>query len=279
MYQNTIGNKIRDLRVARNLTQAELGKVVGVSMQAVSKWERGGLPDIGVLITLADFFHVSLDEMLGRKSHDECSINDMIYDAVLHASPEEAFERACGFCWSAVKGTTGIPDLEAMGYNPTQNMENSRCRIATNAGIAHGILTEDIHMLSILPTPKGGQASDLGNLNDYVNLFRFLGDSDTLQLFYYIGTKTQTLFSKQLVVQETGISESKVDQVFEVFAERGWLTVETADTDTGCITLYRTFYQPSHVFFLLYARELLLNPRFWYLSSCSLRTTPLLNSN
>lgn len=32
MYQNTIGNKIRDLRVARNLTQAELGKVVGVSM-------------------------------------------------------------------------------------------------------------------------------------------------------------------------------------------------------------------------------------------------------
>lgn len=277
MYQNTIGNKIRDLRISRNLTQAELGKVVGVSMQAVSKWERGGLPDISVLIDLADFFRISLDEMLGRKTHDECSMNDRIYQSVLQAPPEEAFERACGHCWSAIKGTTGIPDIEAMGYNATRSLENSRCRIATNEGIAYGILTEDFHMVSILPEPKAGFNAALGNLEEYSALFRFLGDTDTLRLFHFIGTRSQALFSKELAMQETGVSESKVDRVFAAFTERGWLTMESADTDTGTITLYRAFYQPTFIFFQLYARELLLNPRFWYLSSCSRRTTPLLS--
>lgn len=279
MQQNVIGNKIRDLRVSRNLTQAELGQIVGVSMQAVSKWERGGLPDIGVLIVLAEYFQISLDEMLGRKTHDECNINDTIYNIVLNSAPEMTFERACGFSWSAVKGTTGIPDIEAMGYNPTRSLENSRCRIATNEGIAYGILTDDLHMLSVMPEPKEGFGSIMGNPEEYAELFRFLGDADTFQLFQFIGTRSQVLFSKELAMQETGIAEKKVDRIFKAFTDRGWLTMETADTNAGPITLYRAFFQPSFIFFQLYARELLLNPRFWYLSSCSQRTKPLLYQN
>ena len=279
MYQSSIQNKIRDLRISRNLTQAELGKAVGVSMQAVSKWERGGLPDISILIVLADFFHVSLDELLGRRTADESSMNDSIYHSVLTTQPEKTFEVACGYCWSAVKGTTGIPDIEAMGYNPTRSLENSRCRITTNEGIAYGILTDDLHMLSILPEPRDGFESVLGDLDEYTELFRLLSDADTLQLFRFIGTRTQTLFSKTLAVQETGISEAKVDQVFNEFADRGWLSRESADTDSGAITLYRAYFQPSFIFFQIYARELLLNPRFWYLSSCSRRTKPLLSNS
>ena len=40
MYQNSFGTIIRELRLRSNLTQAELGKIAGVSMQAISKWER-----------------------------------------------------------------------------------------------------------------------------------------------------------------------------------------------------------------------------------------------
>ena len=277
MYQNAIGNIIRDLRVSRNLTQAELGQVVGVSMQAVSKWERGGLPDIGVLILLADFFQVSLDEMFGRKITRQASSHDSIYNTVLNTNPEDTFEKACEFCWSAVKGTTGIPDIEAMGYNATRGLENSRCRVTTNHGIAYGILTDDLHMLSILPEPKEGFESILGDPKQYADLFRLLSDPETMQLFHFIGTRAQVLFSMQLAIQETGLSEYKIACAFDAFCERGWLTRETADTDDGPITLYRPFVQPSFIFFQLFARELMVNPRFWYLSSCSQRTKPLLS--
>ena len=46
MDNNLIGNQIAKFRKAKNMTQEELGRSVGVSTQAVSRWECGGTPDI-----------------------------------------------------------------------------------------------------------------------------------------------------------------------------------------------------------------------------------------
>ena len=57
MDSKKIGATIAMLRGSKNMTQAELGERIGVSFQAVSKWERGEtLPDIAILPTLADIF-------------------------------------------------------------------------------------------------------------------------------------------------------------------------------------------------------------------------------
>lgn len=58
-------NRLRDLRRAHGLTQEALAGILGVSRQAVSKWEQGtSSPDIDNLIALAKVYHVSLDELL-----------------------------------------------------------------------------------------------------------------------------------------------------------------------------------------------------------------------
>ena len=57
---------IRRLRKNCGLTQKELAARVGVTAQAVSKWERGdACPDIFLLPTLASIFGVSIDEIMG----------------------------------------------------------------------------------------------------------------------------------------------------------------------------------------------------------------------
>lgn len=61
-----IGSNIKRLRTSRGMTQEELADFIGVSFQAVSKWEREeGLPDITLLPVLARFFDISLDELVG----------------------------------------------------------------------------------------------------------------------------------------------------------------------------------------------------------------------
>lgn len=61
-----IGENIRRLRRERNLTQEEVAVHLGISFQAISKWERGdGYPDITMLPTLAGYFGVSMDELIG----------------------------------------------------------------------------------------------------------------------------------------------------------------------------------------------------------------------
>ena len=55
-----LGNKIRELRRARNLTQEQLAASLNISAQAVSKWEMcASYPDMALLPTLAAFFNVS----------------------------------------------------------------------------------------------------------------------------------------------------------------------------------------------------------------------------
>jgi len=63
-----IGKNLRELRRARELTQEELAGILGVTYQAVSKWERGeGYPDITMLPTIANYFGVSLDDLVGME--------------------------------------------------------------------------------------------------------------------------------------------------------------------------------------------------------------------
>ncbi len=59
-----LGNKIRELRKARNLTQEQLAASLNISAQAVSKWEMGAsYPDMTMIPTIAGLFKVSLDEL------------------------------------------------------------------------------------------------------------------------------------------------------------------------------------------------------------------------
>ena len=58
-----IGNKIRELRVEKGLSQAQLGKIIGVSQKAVDYWERSiNEPKASYLIALVKAFEISFDD-------------------------------------------------------------------------------------------------------------------------------------------------------------------------------------------------------------------------
>lgn len=59
-----IGEKIKVLRKAKNISQEALANVLGVTFQAVSKWETGmTAPDVSLIPPIASFFGVSIDEL------------------------------------------------------------------------------------------------------------------------------------------------------------------------------------------------------------------------
>lgn len=61
-----LSKKLKLLRQKNNSTQDDLALFLGISSQAVSKWERNeGYPDITLLPKIAGYFHISVDELLG----------------------------------------------------------------------------------------------------------------------------------------------------------------------------------------------------------------------
>ena len=66
---DTMGQIIRRLRLERGMTQEELAEILGVTFQAVSKWENDtGIPDISQVVPLAHVFNVSTDMIFGMSS-------------------------------------------------------------------------------------------------------------------------------------------------------------------------------------------------------------------
>ena len=74
----TLGERIRDERKKRGLSQEELADILNVSRQAITKWETDrGIPDIANLIRISEEFEISLDELI---KGDNSVKRKIIYD-------------------------------------------------------------------------------------------------------------------------------------------------------------------------------------------------------
>ena len=78
-----LGEKIRSLRKQNNLSQEVLAQFLGVSFQAVSKWENGTtMPDVTMIPAIASFFNVSTDELFDfNRVEQEKKIQQLCWDA------------------------------------------------------------------------------------------------------------------------------------------------------------------------------------------------------
>lgn len=79
MNQSEIGALIRDLRAQKGLTQRHIAQQLGVTEQAVSRWERGiGLPDPALIRDLAQALGVNADTLLsGRIAENDKDVGNM----------------------------------------------------------------------------------------------------------------------------------------------------------------------------------------------------------
>ena len=66
--------RIKELRLEKNLTQTQLGEIIGVKHFSIYSYEKGrACPEMKGLVALADYFDVSMDYLAGRTDKGETS--------------------------------------------------------------------------------------------------------------------------------------------------------------------------------------------------------------
>lgn len=86
MEQQKVGNFLRTLRREKNLTQEQLAEQLHVSGRTVSRWETGSnMPDISLLVELAEFYAVSIPEIIDGERKSE-SMNEEAKETALKLS-------------------------------------------------------------------------------------------------------------------------------------------------------------------------------------------------
>lgn len=80
------GNKLKEMRTNQGLSQEQLAEKIGVSRQAITKWETNrGLPDVENMVILAEIFKMTLDELVlqGKKLQEKKAMlfaSETVYD-------------------------------------------------------------------------------------------------------------------------------------------------------------------------------------------------------
>ena len=131
----SIGKNIARFRKAKGWTQAELGEKIGVSNQAVSKWESGtSMPDVMLLPVLADAFECYIDELFSREvkteiHYDHCAEFPWADDSVIR-----------GVVCEGRKILQSTPLLEKFTFEIKGDAKNvtSECNIEVNGNISNG---------------------------------------------------------------------------------------------------------------------------------------------
>lgn len=111
MDQIKIGSFIKELRKEQNLTQEELAEKFNVARRTVSRWETGSnMPDLDILIEMADFYDVDLREILDGERKSE-KMNEELKETVLKVAEYSNEEKRKGTTLVLVYFVLGIVAL------------------------------------------------------------------------------------------------------------------------------------------------------------------------
>ena len=141
---NTLGKNIKTFRKNKGLTQEELAELLNITPQAVSKWEsENGLPDVSMLIPLAQVLGVTTDTLLG---YDSLSENEALISRVretvsgLERSEEGRDQKALKVCEYLSTETTLNPGC----FELIKDYDEETANLSMYAGFAKQIDGEDL---------------------------------------------------------------------------------------------------------------------------------------
>lgn len=144
MDQRRIGSFLKELRRERNLTQEELAEKLNVSGRTVSRWETGAnMPDISLLVELAEFYDVSIPEIINGERKSEIMNEEVKETARSLSDYAEAINKRLKIrlFWltvAALIGTAAFAVIEASGLNTPGSIYD---KIASaGLGLAFGVL-------------------------------------------------------------------------------------------------------------------------------------------
>ena len=264
MSIETVGKQIASLRKEKGIKQEELAKYVGVSTQAVSKWENGGVPDIELLPQIADFFSVSIDRLFGRNVTDYSDLRSALIQKIWETPCDKRFKLVFNYCWDMERALMPHGVLEMGSIEDCENEigadEQHYSSMMQNDGFTRmGIANRSQYFL-IVPDPKDTNVAYLEGI-DYPAFFRDFSDGDFFNACTYLNKRDhKKAFTASLLVRKLGIHAEKASEILSALKKYQLISVSQVEMDDEIQTVYHFRPTPSFIALLIFAREMIARP-------------------
>lgn len=264
MIIESIGGVIHTLRKQKDVTQEELGKAVGVSTQAVSKWECGGAPDAELLPAIADFFEISIDKLFGRNIADYSDADTEMARAIAALPQGQRMERSFAHCWTMERALAGVDTLEEGESLDRIRSKFDKRPVYTRMILSDGMtlmrLNEDLSYFTLMPRPDGGWKKALTEGVDYLSLFALLSDNVAFEVLIFLYGRPNKPFTLALLKKTINMTEEKALEIMDDFQRYQLITVSEIELDDEVRKVYKFDPNPAFIPLLTYAKEMIQKP-------------------
>jgi transcriptional regulator with XRE-family HTH domain len=264
MASGILGKRIKELRLLKQATQEELGKAVGVTTQAVSKWECGGVPDAELLPAIADYLGVTIDSLYGRTDEIKQDLELAINYELSHLPEEERYKKAFHYCWSIILGLMGsVSKSLSLDFSNIIKDESNEfySRIIYEQGIAVTRLSKHCHYFFLMPETEKGNAWGLADTEEYRLLFEALSQKDVLKLILFLYHRKNYGFTIDYICKNLAIKNEDVNAILIKLCNYQIVFRQEVETEDGKLVTYFLNENPAILPFLLFAREVLQPPQ------------------
>ncbi len=268
MSIETIGKRISAMRKERRIKQEELAKYVGVSTQAVSKWENGGVPDTELLPKIADFFSVSIDSLFGRNITDYSDLQSALIAKIGSTPDEQRFKQVFNYCWDMERAMMKDPELternsiEDYEMEIAENAQHYSC-IERDHGFTRMGIANRLQYFLIVPETKDTDAAFFNGI-DYPALFKDLSDPDVFNACVILNKREhEKAFTPYLLVKKLRITPEKSKEILEIFLKYRLVYSTQIEMDDDIQTVYNFSPSSSFIALLIFAREIIDKPEIF----------------
>lgn len=256
---SVVGKQIKKYRIEKGITQEQLGQLVGVTTQAVSKWERGGTPDAELLPKLSQVLSVSIDSLFGL---GEENLLMLIMHRINQMNKEEAYRFALSISWAIENGL--MPgDLSSEGvlseFEERLNSDNNKAhyfsKIMQDEGMATMRMSPDFHYFFLMKEPNSGIKERLTDVETLRKVFEVFADKNILSIIFYMYSRLNTPIATSLISRNTAIPEDEVDKYMDILCKNNMAKKSVIETAEGEMYSYMFNQETSVIPLLCFADE------------------------
>ena len=259
-----MGKRIAALRKEKGATQEELARCVGVSAQAVSKWECGGLPDTELLPAIADFFGVAVDTLFGRRAADYGGLKEEMAKHIAGEPENRRFQTAIDYCWAIEMTLSGEAQIKDFPWEDAWTQEpDVYSQILFPSGMSLFSLSAALPYFLLMPEPEGGWKSGLLPKEDYAAFFALLGEPKVLDVLFLLYGRDGRPFTRGFLERELSLAEEDAERVARRLCGHGLLQESEIEGDDGVQKFYRFRPNPAFVALLAAARAMIRGPHLF----------------
>lgn len=279
-----IGEKISKYRKLKGFTQEQLGESVGVSGQAVSKWENGGVPDTYLLPIISKILGVSIDALFGVEKKISDYTQDEILDDLfkfclqkMHCKDNrmDFFKFMFDTIWTVQSAYFENESRPLLKDVVEKNRGNSQItsQIINDEGKTYLSLVENFPFFSaVCDTPE--ISKKLLSEKNFGEFFSLLASEDGMKAILFTQSATETSqYTEDMMAKKIGITLERFLEVEPLLIKYGLLNEDSLTLDDSIIKVYHKWSNPEIRPLLMMAYQFINARQCYYDFTCN-RTKP-----